>query len=847
MVSQCFAVTGVPDSRHWIAAGFGGGGTFSMIVPDHFTAGKYYAIPDVNAPYVSTNSGGLWSFLSTVGGVNSGYLITQTASFVQSKNNASLMYALDSQVQGGLQKSTDGGQTWTKVLAARGSKGYRQIAIDPTNDNKVYVASAGNGTFEGGRVYATTNGGASFSLLFRPFDVSVTAESAEITGSTATRTGALNNLSNILKGSVVFTSASGETFTDDGAGNLVSNMGGSGTIKYANINTTQGANKYGNYSLTFGSTPSATTVSYTVSYTPLFIYVSSNGENIIVGRSAASGTTLVKYNIAGGTITPITLAGTNATYNRDFSTYVDGSGTENFCVTAGHKIACTADLSTFTYTAETTSSATYYIKKFGVKRKSDSSLTFVISRNTTSNEFTVANQISTDSGVTWSSVGLTKNLSMNPTNAYNAGGLYFSIVPSPHNETDWFISTDWSIFKSVNGGANFTESVTGGQNVVSHHVAISPNGRVFLTSMDTGIQYSDDFGATWIAGTPSTAKGQGYSTNSATDYGGHYWRVITTGTKADWDAGNGKVFVAATMYSTPVALFYVNYVLRSLDNGVTWTRSNVGLPKVRLFGDATWGNGYARALASNVDGSVLYVGMDGQNDEAGTRGGMFRSTDNGATWTRLWPNNPNRVFNAIAVDPTDLTGATALFGTFQYNLYRITNALTTAVVDWVDDGNGPRNFIQEVGYDSTGRPYALSQYNGAEIYRSINTAFGDGSGQYGTWRLMKNFSNTGLPDGLVIDPQNNNRIFVSVTEGNVIDRRVWVTTEASKHTSAKWYDITGDLPVVGGCRALALNPFEGTKGYLYCASNGAAMYKLDLSDSPAFTPNRTYFGGGANE
>ena len=845
LVGQCFAVTGVPNNLHWELAGYGGGGTFSFIIPDNFTAGKYYAIPDVNAPYVTTDSGAHWSFLSTVGAVNSGYLITQTSFFVQSKNNANLMYALDSQTQGGLQRSADGGQTWTKVLAnARGLKPHRQIALDPNDDNEVYTVANGS-------IWRATDGVTFTEYINLPFN----------------------------SRAIAYTTSS-----------TCSSNGGSwsGSLSKCII-------------------------------APRFIYVDDVNNDLWMGSHKQG---MVKYDMDTDTQTYIDLVGTNALYNRDFATYKDASNVENFCVTAGLKIACTADFSTWTYTAQTTGSSTYFIKRFGVKRKADNSLTFVISRNTTASDFAVVNQYSADSGATWGSVGVSKNEDMNPTNAYNAGGRYSSIVPSPNNETDWFISTDWSIFKSVNGGANFSEAVTSAQNIVSMHVVVAPNGRVFNLAMDTGIQYTDDGGENWIAGTPSTAKGQGYVTNSVTDYGGHYWRglIPPNQTKEQWDAGEGVIFVAATMYSTPPSINNVNFVLKSVDSGVTWTRSNAGLPTVALYGDATWGNGYARALASSSDGAVIYVGMDGQNGSV--TGGLFRSDDQGETWKRQWPTTPNRIFNGLAVDPTDPTGETLLFATFRYNAYHLTritenaeitgtgqtrtgtlNKKNTAMnpvftstggevfepvsfgsttltsnlggtgtfskstgvysltfisaptatsvnyqwLGYVGDTNGPKDYVQEVAYDSKGVPYALSQSNGAWIFKSVVTDFGDGSGQYGTWRPMHKFSDGGLPDGIVIDPQNDNRIFVSVTEGSVTNRRIYVTTNAKDDDQSVWTDITGDFPAVGGCRALAINYFEGNQGYLYCAGNGAGALKLPLDDTPTSRKNRTYFGGGQIE
>lgn len=846
LIPQAFATTLVPDSRDWQYAGFGGAGTYSMIVPDHFTANKVYAIPDVNSPYVSTNKGELWSFLSYNPGAVSNFGISQTAAFVQSKTTASLMYAIDSS-SGGLYKTTDTGRTWTKVATYKGSKGQKTIAIDPTDDNKVYIGSLSNGTTKGGRVYRTTDGGTTWSELFRPFDVSVTGESAEITGSTQTRTGKLNNLNNILIGSVSFLASTGESFTDNGNGTLTSNMGGTGTITYTNTNSTS----YGNYSLTFGGSPATTTASYTVSYSPSFVYVTSDGLDVFVGRAPSVGsTTLVRYTIATDTITPITLTGTNATYNIDFDTYIDGSSVENLCVSAGLKIACTADKgSNWTYTAAVSALSTYRINHLASTRVGGT-LKFLANRALITNSAVTATHYSTDGGATWGTSTLNKDTTMNPTGVFTTGTpRVFYLAFDPFDSTVVYQTDDWRIRRSDNSGATFNEKVTGAPMQVASDITVAPNGRMFLVSMDTGIQYSDDFGTTWVQGTPSTAKGQGFVTGSVNDYGGHYWRVITLGTQEEWDAGDGVVIVTATMYSTPTVLNFVNYVLKSVDNGVTWTRSNSGLPTVALYGDTVWDRGYMRALAKSADESIIYVGVDGENCQVNTSlpsncttnrvdGGLFKSTDQGATWTRVW-STPRKIYNALAVDPTDATGQILMFGTFGYNMYRKTGASTA---NYVGDTNGPTNFIYDVAYDTEGRPYAVVNNSGPAIYRSVTTPFGDGSGQYGTWQLMKQFGTSGIADGLVVDPQNVNRVFVSVTLGTPAARSIYVTPEANRHDKARWYDITGNFPIVGGCQALTINYFEGDKGYLYCASNGGGVWKLAMDDSPATFPNRKVIG-----
>lgn len=834
------AVTGVPDVLHWEAAGFGGGGTYSMVVPDHFTANKVYAIPDVNSPYVSTNKGDLWNYLSQVGSANSGYTITQTAAFVQSENTATLMYALDA-ANGGLNKSTDGGQIWSKVASFANSKSYKNIALDEDDDNNVYVASFSN-------LNESTNGGVNWTSLGRPFD---SRADAYTTSSACTNAGASWSTS---------------------LGRCVINI--------------------------------------------RFVYHDTVNNDLFLG-SARWG--MVKYDLATDTQEYVDLTGTNATYNEDFATYVDGSSVENLCVTAGHKVACTSDFTNWTYTSAVTSTSTHYLNKIGVKRKADTTLTFIVNRRTTSSEFQSAQSRSTDSGSTWASVSLSNNTTQNPTGAFTTGApRLYSIASDPNDQNVWYMSSDWRIWRSDDAGATFAEEVTNAQNTVVHDVAVAPNGRIFQVAMDTGVQYSDDGGTTWVQGTPSIAKGQPYVTGATTDYGGHYWQIELDGTSEEWDAGTGKVYIAATMYGGHSTLYYTNWLIKSVDSGVTYTRSNSGLPTTDLYGDAIWGRGYARALGISADSSKLYIGMDGQ--DGSITGGLFLSEDEGETFTRMWPSTPNRVFNAIAVDPTDTTGETLMFGTFRYNMYRITKinaesaeltgsgqtrtgtlnrtnqalnpvftsasgeifspvsvgsntlssnqggtgtfsgstgaysltfistpSTTTVTYDYrayVGDSNGPKDYIVDVAYDSQGTPYAMSQNSGTNIYKSVVTAFGDGSGQYGTWRLMKNFGSNGLPDGIAIDQQNDNRIAVSITEGSSpSNRRIYITPEADEHDQATWYDITGDFPVAGGCRALAFDYFQGTQGYLLCAANGGGIWKINLADSPASNPGRTCFGG----
>ena len=82
-----------------------------------------------------------------------------------SKQGANVtVYATADQFSGTLYKSTDGGQTWTEMVAARGfadGQGFYDISVgvDPTNANNVYIGGqAGSLIFK-----RSTNGGTTFT------------------------------------------------------------------------------------------------------------------------------------------------------------------------------------------------------------------------------------------------------------------------------------------------------------------------------------------------------------------------------------------------------------------------------------------------------------------------------------------------------------------------------------------------------------------------------------------------------------------------------------------------------------------------------------------------------------
>jgi photosystem II stability/assembly factor-like uncharacterized protein len=83
-------------------------------------------------------------------------------------------------------------------------------------------------------------------------------------------------------------------------------------------------------------------------------------------------------------------------------------------------------------------------------------------------------------------------------------------------------------------------------------------------------------------------------------------------------------------------------VYRSLDGGASWER--MGLPRSEHIG---------RILVDPRDGDVVYVAAEGPLWSAGGERGLYKTTDGGATWTRVLHVDEDTGVTDVAMDPRD--------------------------------------------------------------------------------------------------------------------------------------------------------------------------------------------------
>lgn len=188
---------------------------------------------------------------------------------------------------------------------------------------------------------------------------------------------------------------------------------------------------------------------------------------------------------------------------------------------------------------------------------------------------------------------------------------------------------------------------------------------------------------------------------------------------------------------------------------------------------------------------------------ASPNGGVFRSTNGGASWTATTDNQGSLSIASLNFDPTDATGNTVIAGvgltssgaTFAFNPYfnqsrgGVLDGLlvsNNAGASWTNLGaNLPPISMESVSI--RGSVVMAAAFNEEGSWTS-NSGVEAGSGLYRSTDGGHTFTQVaGLPSGaaasaLVGDPSNPNRFYVAVTDGgaNKTATSVWTTTNGGQ-------------------------------------------------------------------
>ncbi len=217
---------------------------------------------------------------------------------------------------------------------------------------------------------------------------------------------------------------------------------------------------------------------------------------------------------------------------------------------------------------------------------------------------------STNNGVAWHQIGLANQYAINDVTIDSAGG----ILAASHSNYIWRSTNDGDSWVRVN--------ISGLPSYRCYALGVSPNSDVFA-AMDGGISRSSNNGLDWVTIHPS---------------GITYCITIT---------GAGDIFAGRLANQG---------IVRSTNNGNNWIRADSGITNKFISSITSHPNGkiYAATLGGGVFVSTnngefwTYAGLDSSrvyslyvnpigNLFAGVEDGIFRYTDIGTTWLRIFP------------------------------------------------------------------------------------------------------------------------------------------------------------------------------------------------------------------
>ena len=294
----------------------------------------------------------------------------------------------------------------------------------------------------------------------------------------------------------------------------------------------------------------------------------------------------------------------------------------------------------------------------------------------------------------------------------DGGGIY-TLVSSPTNPQILFASTTGGVYRSANGGATWEPSGQGlDQGLFVNRFAFDPlHPSTVYAGMALGLFKSLDGGVTWrrtalrsdlnvyeIAVHPQFPETVFVSTDQGifqSNNGGARWKVVTRGLPAtpytigvSFDPVSPRRLYASILSSPSRQMG----LYRSLDGGFSWQPIHSGPMKHQQVEALAVDRRSARAVGT------LY---------AGTLTGLFKSPDDGRTWTRL-DGFDGAPIQTLAIHPTQRN---VLYAGASRGLFRSTNRGQT----W--------EMIQNLPHPGSVSPIVFSPQRPQTLYVGANAYF----------------------------------------------------------------------------------------------------------------------------
>jgi len=312
----------------------------------------------------------------------------------------------------------------------------------------------------------------------------------------------------------------------------------------------------------------------------------------------------------------------------------------------------------------------------------------LIPNNSTDAEFVdpEADKVATI-GSTWTNIGPTKaNVLQNGGTTLNVSdsGRVRTILVDPANPSVIYLAlSGGGLWKTTDGGATWAPKTDALGSLSCGSLAMDPNNSNTLY-----LGLGDPFDGTGIGLVKSTDGGNTWSAPVFLGAATEIAKVMVAST-------NGSIVLAATNFG----------LFRSIDAGATW--SNVALATGQAGApyawDIAWGGGSTYAVTLEANPTVTTGTTDGQ---------IWRTTDNGATWTRA-----TGVTKASGVGRISIASAPSA-RTTMYAMAAIPNATTTA--DLADMFKSLDGGLSWTALAVTGKRYSNRNRESANVNALLN-------------------------------------------------------------------------------------------------------------------------------
>jgi len=268
------------------------------------------------------------------------------------------------------------------------------------------------------------------------------------------------------------------------------------------------------------------------------------------------------------------------------------------------------------------------------------------------------------------------------------------VIPNGHIYLSTYEDVIPTLFRSTDKGDTWSQIHTGFEEDLFTSIKTNSWGHIFIGSYKNGILRSTDGGEHWLQVYDSSTHINSLTTD-ANDriFAGSYGKIIRSTDNGDsWtesDAGIPLFSNIRTLAVTSTGQIFAGIpsygVFRSLDGGDSWIKKDRGLTDTYIT--SIFADNMGRIFAGTKDGGIFYSQNNGEswaqvnrsgitesyissiaiNSEghifagAGGCGGIFRSTDNGKGWQKIVIGDKDYGVQSLVINPDGYIFAIAIY------------------------------------------------------------------------------------------------------------------------------------------------------------------------------------------